>query len=283
MPGRSQRTVELGSFVAGYQVVRLLGTGGSGAVYLTQPETALKIANPDIIADPRFRTQFRRAAELARTLQHPNVLPVHNHGEIDGEIFWVAMAYIAGTDADAALRFGRMHPMRAVRIIAEIALALDYVHRRGLVHGDVKPSNFLLAEHDSGSEQVLLADFGLARAVGDRQHSAATSRPTVLITVAYAAPEALLGYPADHRSDIYSLGCSLFRLLTGKPPFFDAGSKPATVHAQLHSEPPRATDFAPWLPDSINTVISTAMDKDPCARYRTAGELALAVRSAMCR
>jgi serine/threonine-protein kinase len=279
MPGRLPRKLDPGFVVAGYRVVRLIGAGGSGAVYLTDPEAALKIVGSDITANPIFRAQFRRAAELATTFHHPNIVPVSGHGELDDESLWLTMPYVAGTDADAILRAGRMDPMRAVRIAAEIATALDYLHSGGVLHGDVKPSNFLLAEGVSGSERVLLADFGLARAVGERR--AATT--AVLISAAYAAPEALLGCSPDHRSDVYSLGCSLFRLLTGKPPFFDAGSKPATVQAQLHRRPPKATTLAPWLPMPVDEVLATAMAKEPRDRYDTAAELALAAQSAICR
>jgi serine/threonine-protein kinase len=282
MPAPVPRAVEPGIVAAGYRIVRMLGAGGSGAVYLTEPAAALKIAGSDIMGNRRFAEQFRRAAELATSLDHPNVVPVQDYGELDDGRLWVAMPYVPGIDADAALRAGQMPSARAVRIIAEIAAALDYLHGRGLLHGDVKPSNFLVSEGLPGSERVLLADSGLLRIVGDvGRPPGATAENTVLISAAYAAPEALLGHPADPRSDIYSLGCSLFRLLTGKPPFFDAGAKPATVQAQLHRDPPRVTDVAPWLPPAIGDVVSTAMAKDPAARYSTAAELALTAQSAI--
>lgn len=150
-------------------------------------------------------------------------MPVYEQGTTPDGKHWLAMQYVAGGDADSELRAGRMSPERAVHIIADIARALDYAHAQGVVHGDVKPSNFLLDR-----DRVLLADFGSRPFAADGM---------VLTSAAYAAPEMLCGNEVDGRADVYSLGCSLFRLLTGKPPFFDAGSKDEVVQAHLHREP----------------------------------------------
>lgn len=178
------------------------------------------------------------------------------------------MQYVPGGDADNELRAGRMSPARTVHIVSDVARALDHAHDHGVAHGDVKPSNFLLG----GQDCVLLTDFGVAPFVRDGM---------VLTSAAYASPEMLRGKDISGRADVYSLGCSLFRLLTGKPPFFDAGSKDDVVQAHLHREPPQPTMFAPWLPPAIDHVVATAMAKDPQLRYQTAGELARAATGAL--
>ncbi len=232
--------------VAGYSIQSVLGTGGTGTVYLARDGlhlVALKVFDS------------RRPSTVA--LVHPHIMPVLDRGRTESGKYWIAMPYASGGDADAELRAGRMAPTRAVQIIGDVAEALDFAHARGVVHGDVKPSNFLLAEQD----RVLLADFGTPPFAGSG---------TVLLSAAYASPEMLQRKEIDGRADVYSLGCSLFRLLTGKPPFFDAGSKDAVVQAHLHRDAPRATSFARWLPASINDVIATAMAKDPSERFQSA-------------
>jgi serine/threonine protein kinase len=187
------------------------------------------------------------------------------------------MQYVHGTDADRELRAGRMPPQRVAHIIAEVAKALDYAHAHDVVHGDVKPPNFLLG-HDG---TVVLADFGLARGTEDQAVSGEGG--FVLTSAAYASPEMLRGRVVDARADVYSLGCSLFRLLTGKPPFFDATSKAEVVDGQLHRPVPPATRYAPWLPGQIDNVITTATAKEPAARYPSAGQLARAAIAALDR
>lgn len=283
-------TIGPGTEIAGYRVARVLGTGGTGIVCLARSQAndlrvALKLVNRDLSTDPVFRLRFVNAARLARGLDHPNVVPTFDQGETPDGRLWMTMPFVEGTsvegaDADRQLRLGRMRPERALHVVARIAAALDAVHHRGIVHGDVKPANFLIGRGVGGAagEPVLLADFSLARRYGERDPLSTTGM--VLVSAAYASPEALLGEQLDGRADIYSLGCSLFRLLTGKPPFFDAGSKSATVHHHLHSSPPSAVRHAPWLPGRIDDVVATAMAKDGAARYRSAGALAAAAQSA---
>ena len=274
--------IEPGTVLAGYRILAPIGRGGMAGVYLAAEissarQVALKVLGPDLAADPVFRHRFVREAELAGALHHPNIVPVYGHGQTADGMLWLAMPYVAGTDADTELRAGRMPPERAVRIVTEVAAALDHAHGRGLLHGDVKPANFLLAT-DRG-DRALLADFGVARSLRDNDPACAGG--VVLVTAAYAAPEMLRGKHCDPRSDVYALGGALFRLLTGKPPFFDAASKEDTVRSHLHRAPPRTTEFAPWLPPRVDDVIATALAKDPGGRYRSAGELARAAARAL--
>lgn len=235
----------------------MLATGGMSTVYLASKSgrlVALKV--------------FDSGHPSTSALVHPHIVTAYESGRTADGKHWLAMQYIPGGDADNELRGGRMPPARAVQIIAGVAEALDYAHGHGVVHGDVKPSNFLLTEGD----RVLLTDFGARPFVEEG---------AVLVSAAYASPEMLRGKDVDGRTDVYSLGCSLFRLLTGKPPFFDAGSKDEVVHAHLHRAAPRATRFAPWLPPAMDDVVVKAMAKDPRERYQSAGELARAAAAAL--
>ncbi len=212
-----------GTVISGYRIEAVLGSGGMGTVYRAAHPSlprsdALKVLSTELSATPDFRTRFIREADLAATLDHPNIVTVYNRGETDEGQLWIAMQYVQGSDADKEVTGRGMDPARAAHIIGEVAKALDYAHRRKLLHRDVKPANFLLAPND---ERVLLADFGIARAVDDATGLTATG--VVMASVAYAAPESMAGLPVDHRADIYSLGCSLYRMLTGTMPFAGSG------------------------------------------------------------
>jgi serine/threonine protein kinase/ABC-type enterochelin transport system substrate-binding protein len=273
--------LSVGTVVAGYRIEGVLGAGGMGTVYRARNPSlprsdALKILSAEFSQDPQFRIRFSREAELAATLDHPNIVTVYSRGETDDGHLWIAMQYVAGSDADKEMRDGRMTPARAAHITTEVAKALDYAHRRQLLHRDVKPANFLLASED---ERVFLADFGIARALDEAV--GLTQTGIVMASVAYAAPETLGGLGVDHRADIYSLGCALYRMLTGKSPFARSGGMAAMVAAHLSEPPPRVTDAAPTLPPAIDAVIAKAMAKDPGERYQTARELAAAATEAL--
>ena len=271
-----------GSVVAGYRIVRVLGSGGMGSVYLAEhpslPRTdAMKVLSAELSRDPDFRARFVREADVAAKLDHPNIVAVHDRGETDDEQLWIAMQFVDGTDADGALRSGTMTPQRAVRIIGEVAKALDHAHERNVVHRDVKPANFLLSGPVDPGERVLLGDVGIARALDD---VGLTVTGAVMATVAYAAPEVLSGAPFDRRADLYSLGCTLFRLLTGKTPFSAANGMAAVMMAHLQAPPPRVTELA-RVPAGLDWVIATAMAKDPAQRFGSGAELAAAAAAAL--
>lgn len=274
-------TFNVGDVVGGYTIEGVLGSGGMGTVYQARnpvlPRSdALKILSAEFSRDDQFRARFQREADVAATLDHPNIVAVYSRGETDGQL-WIAMQYVAGTDADRELRAGALTPERAAHITGEVAKALDFAHRRGIMHRDVKPANFLLTQND---ERVFLADFGIARALDDAAHL--TTDGTVMASVAYAAPEALTGIAVDHRSDIYSLGCSLFRMLTKKAPYAGLpGGLAAMAAAHMSSPPPKVTDLVPSLPRGLDDVIAKAMAKDPAARYQSARELAAAATAAI--
>ena len=205
-------------------------------------------------------------------------MSIYRRGEFEGQL-WIAMQFVDGCgDADAALRAGTMTPARAVHIIREVGKALDYAHQRGVVHRDVKPANFLLSGPAGPDERVLLGDFGIARALAD---VGLTVTGSVTATVAYAAPEALAGQPFDGRADLYSLGFTLFRLLTGRTPFATTNGAAAVMAAHLHAPPPRVTDVVPGLSTQMDQVIAVGMAKDPAQRFSSARGLAEATAAAL--
>ncbi|OMC39670.1 serine/threonine-protein kinase PknH/PknJ [Mycobacterium sp. IS-1264] len=273
----------VGSVVGGYRVERVLGTGGMGAVYLAADpglprHIALKVLSAQLSRDPDFRARFIREADMAAALDHPQIVSVYNRGQTEDGQLWIAMQFVDGTDADAALHAGTMSPQRVVHILVEVAKALDFAHARNVVHRDVKPANFLLSGPIGPGERVLLGDFGVARALDDVGLTATNS---VMATVAYAAPEVLSNSPIDGRIDIYSLGCTMFRLLTGKTPFPDTNGVAGVMAAHLFAPPPRVTEPMPWLPAALDHVVATAMAKDPAARFPSAGALAEAAAAAL--
>ncbi|OHV04819.1 serine/threonine protein kinase [Mycobacterium talmoniae] len=272
-----------GTVVAGYRIERVLGSGSVGTVYAAAHPTlprwdAVKIISADLSQDADFRARFLHDANAAAALTHPQIVPVYGLGQTDDGRLWIASQFVDGTDAEAALRAGAMTPQRAVHIIGQVAQALDFAHAHHVVHRNLKPANFLLSAGGGPHESVLLGDFGIGLALHDVGMMEAEP---VMATVAYAAPETLSGQAFDGRADVYSLGCTLFRLLTGKTPF-PAGKGPAAVlMAHLQSPPPRITDLVDALPAALDDVIATALAKDPAARFGSASALADAAAAAL--
>ncbi|WP_428338658.1 serine/threonine-protein kinase PknH/PknJ [Mycobacterium sp.] len=277
---RGWGVLPVGSVVAGYRVERLLGVGGMGAVYVVaNPELprrdALKVLSAALSHNEEFQTRFVREADVASMLDHPNIVSIYRRGRTDDGLLWIAMQLVDGTDADAALKSGTMTPARAVYVVSEVAKALDFAHAHQVVHRDIKPANFLLAGV-VGEERVLLGDFGIARGLDD---AGLTATGSLMATVAYTAPEVLAGGTFDARADLYSLGCTLFRLLTGKTPYFTANGPAAVMMAHLQAPPPRLSDVVGGLPPALDGVIAKAMAKDPAQRFGSARELADAASS----
>ena len=266
-----------GQVFAGYTIVRVLGTGGMGTVYLASHprlprQDALKVLPADLTADAEFRARFLREAELAAGLSHPNIVRIHDRGEADGQ-FWISMAYVAGTDAGGFLREhfpGGLPLEEAAPIIAAVGSALDYAHHRGLLHRDVKPANILLADPDGGLRRIFLADFGIARRIDDAAGLTATNM--TVGTVNYAAPEQLRGEPIDGRADQYALACTAFHLLAGSAPFED--SNPAVVISRhVNDPPPSIGAHRPELA-GLDAVFATAMAKEPSQRFGSCAQFA---------
>ncbi|WP_433564613.1 serine/threonine-protein kinase [Nocardia sp. CA-151230] len=273
-----------GTIIRGYRIERVLGAGGMGTVYLAKhPELprwdALKVLSPQFSQDAEYRARFEREANLAAALDHPNIVSIYNRGEDNGQL-WIAMQYVNGIDAAAAAEQDprSITPWRALHIITEVGRGLDHAHRRGLLHRDVKPANFLLSMGDNGEERVLLTDFGVAKSTEDTNEL--TQAGAFVATIAYASPEQLSGNRLDHRADIYSLACSFFRLLTGQNPY--PGTQPAVVMmGHLNEPPPRITAVDPTLPAAADDVMAVAMAKNPAERFDTCHEFTTALKSAL--
>ncbi|MEU1206771.1 serine/threonine-protein kinase [Nocardia sp. NPDC005825] len=277
-------TIGPGTIIRGYRIERVLGAGGMGTVYLAKhPELprwdALKVLSPQYSRDAEYRARFEREANLAAALDHPNIVAIYNRGE-DNDQLWIAMQYVNGIDAAAAAEQNprSITPWRALHIVTEVGRGLDHAHRRGLLHRDVKPANFLLSMSDNGEERVLLTDFGVAKSTEDTNEL--TQAGGFVATIAYASPEQLSGERLDHRADIYSLACSFYRLLTGQNPY--PGTQPAVVMMGHLNEPqPRATAVDSTLPTAVDDVIAIAMAKNPADRFDTCHEFTTALKSAL--
>jgi serine/threonine protein kinase len=271
-----------GTTVAGYRVETLIGRGGMGAVYRASEEglgrmVALKVIAPELAQDARFRERFLRESRIAASLDHPHVIPIYQAGDEDGLLF-LAMRYVEGTDlARVVAEEGALEPRRAVDLLSQVAEALDAAHEKGLVHRDVKPSNVLIAKA-AGREHCYLGDFGLTKRTGSL--SGVTAAGEIVGTLEYVAPEQITGDPLDERSDVYSLGCVLYECLTGQSPFPRA-TDVALLWAHVHEEPTPPSKARPELPKELDTVLARALAKEPGRRYRSAGELVAATRSAL--
>ncbi len=260
-----------GTGIADYRIDAVLGRGGMSVVYLAEDlrlkrRVALKLLSPALAADARFRERFLSESELAASIDQANVIPVYAAGEADGSLF-IAMRYVEGSDLKALIREGPLSEEQAVVLVEQLARGLDAAHERGLVHGDVKPSNVLI---DSRGHPYL-ADFGLTRRLGDATPTAGEA--SLMGTIDYVAPEQIRGDPVDARADVYSLGCLLFECLTGRQPFA-RGTEAAVLFAHLEDTPPATGG-------PIDAVIAKALAKSPAERYDTCGELADAAREAL--
>jgi serine/threonine protein kinase len=272
-------TIKVGDMFAGYRIESLLGRGGMGAVYLATHErlhrrAALKVMIPELADDETFRRRFIRESQLAASLEHPHVIPIYDADEVDG-ILYLAMRYIDGESLRSLIKErGHLATEQTVRIIKQVASALDAAHRAGLVHLDVKPANILIG--DSGTH-AYLCDFGLAKRTSSE---GVTRTGSLLGTADYCAPEQIEGRHVDGRTDIYSLGCVLFHCLAGQPPYV-RDTEIATIQAHIADPPPALSSVRPDLPRALDGVIVTSMAKHPEVRFATANDLAEAFEAAL--
>ena len=267
-----------------YRLEELIGRGGMGEVHravdtVRQRVVAIKRLQPHLAADRLFRARFRKEAALAAQLRDPHVIPIHDFGEVDGRLF-IDMRLVDGRNLGVLLAAeGPLPPQRAVEIVAQVASGLDAAHSAGLVHRDIKPSNVLVSTTVDGQDFAYIADFGVARAIASNSGTALTATGAAVGTLDYMAPERFAGQ-GDGRMDVYSLGCLLYELLTGRKPY-PGEELLATVNAHLNFPPPRPTQVRPDLPPALDAVVITAMANDPAQRYPTAGALAVAARRAL--
>ncbi len=268
----------VGTMFGPYRLKRLLGKGGMGEVYeaehtVKEWTVAVKVMNDQFSKDPVFRERMKREARIAGGLQEPHVVPIHEYGEIDGQMF-MEMHLIEGTDLDSILkRFGPLTPPRAVAIISQIASALDAAHAAGVMHRDVKPQNILITRDDF----AYLVDFGIASATTDEK---LTQLGTAVGTWKYMAPERFSNAEVTYRADIYALACVLHEALTGSPPY-RADSASVLISAHLNEPVPQASVARSGVPKAFDAVIARGMAKRPEDRYASCGDLALAAHDAL--
>jgi serine/threonine protein kinase len=276
-----EATLTAGSMFGGYRIESFLARGGMGVIYRAtqlalQRIVALKVVAPELAHDESFRERFKREALLAASLDHPNILPIYEAGEIDGQLF-LAMRLVVGSDLDSLIqREQALAPERAAAIVEQVASALDAAHGRGLVHRDVKPGNILIAE-EYGQERAYLTDFGLTKNAGTAARLTKTGQ--MVGTLDYVAPEQVQGGAIDGRADSYALACVLYRAVTGRLPF-DRPGDIAKMRAHLNDPPPSAAAVSPAVSSELDAVIRRGMAKRPEDRYASSGEFARAARSA---
>ena len=266
-----------GALAGRYDVDRLLGAGGMGSVYLGRDVTldrlvAIKVIAPELAAARGIRERFLQEARTVGRLRHPNIVTVYAAGEADGLLHFV-MEYVPGESLRARLdREGRFDDARAVQVLRDLARALDYAHRHGVVHRDVKPENVLL---DGESGRAMLTDFGVARALaGGADSGRMTGTGFVLGSPRYMSPEQAAGeLELDGRSDVYSLGLVGYEMFAGEPAI--AASSAATMLVKQLTEVPAPLETrSDRVPDAVAVAVGRALAKDPGARWASAGEMA---------
>jgi len=263
-----------GRTLGNYRIVQLVGSGGMATVYKAYETrlrryVALKVLAPGLAADATFVQRFLREARAAAVLAHPNIVAIYDVGETGG-VYYIAMQYVqGGTLRELMTERSRLPPVRIVGIVEQVASGLDYAHRNGIIHRDVKPSNILLEEGD----HVLLSDFGINRAVEGARR---TEMGMVVGTPSYMSPEQAGGRATDHRHDIYGLGLVAYEMVSGRLPFEGTGGL-ALLYSIVHEAPAPLRGFAPDIPAAVENVIDRALAKEPAERFHSAGEMACAL------
>ncbi|MGI9659016.1 MAG: serine/threonine-protein kinase [Gaiellaceae bacterium] len=272
-------STRIGKTVAGYRLESLLGRGGMSVVYLAEHmrlgrKVALKLLASPLSGDESFRERFERESRRAAEIDHPNIIPIFDAGEEEGELF-IAMRYVEGSDLKTLIaRDGGLNVGRAMFILEQTGAALDAAHERDLVHRDVKPANILIEQE---SDRVYVTDFGVVKHTGTR---GSTQTGFFVGTADYSAPEQIEGMNVDRRADVYALGCVLYEMLVGRPPF-DREAEVAVMHAHLTELPPKVTDSRQGVAAAIDGVVERAMAKQRDERYASCSELVSAARAAV--
>ena len=259
-----------------YQLGAMIGTGGMSDVFIADDlrlhrEVAIKVLRSDLARDPSFVTRFNKEALSVAALNHPGIVSVYDSGKEEtpsGVMPYIVMEYVEGKTLREIIHKGERFPLqRAVEIVEGILIALQYSHKNGIVHRDIKPGNIMIT--DSGDTKVM--DFGIARALAD-SGATLTSTWNIVGTAQYLSPEQATGGQADARSDLYSVGCLFYELVSGKPPF--SGETPVAIAYQHVSTPlTPVTEIEPSLDPALNNFFSVSLAKDPADRYQSANAM----------
>ncbi|ACL63492.1 serine/threonine protein kinase [Anaeromyxobacter dehalogenans 2CP-1] len=257
-----------------YRLVSLLGEGGMGAVYRAEhvqmgKALAVKVLRGDFARDPSAAERFRAEARIVSRLSHPHTIAVFDFGELPERGFYLAMEYVPGQDLARALREGgALSEARAVGIAQQVLGSLAEAHESGVVHRDMKPANVMLMQARPGEDFAKVLDFGIAK-LRDEAGGATTGAGAVVGTPSCLAPEQARGGPVDARADLYAMGCLLYELVSGRPPF-TAASPVAVITAHLHDAPPPLREVAPGVSRRLAEVVHRALRKDPAERFPSA-------------
>ncbi len=265
--------IQIGDILGDYQVTGVLGRGGMGKVYrvrslLTERDEAMKVVLPDMDENSALADRFLREIKVHASLQHPNIAALRTALRVDGRLLMI-MELVEGVTLEEALEGGPLDTALALRYLAQVLAALAFAHQNGVIHRDIKPANILIA----AGGVVKLTDFGIARADGAER---LTGTGIAVGTLAYMAPEQVRSGTADARSDIYSLGLTLYEMVTGRRAIQGA-SEHALMNAQLALVPPEPSQVNPLVSQAVSALVMRALAKDPAGRYQTAQEFLAAV------
>jgi eukaryotic-like serine/threonine-protein kinase len=268
-------TLEVGSTIGDYQIISLIGRGGMGQVFkvrnvISDRVEAMKVLPPDLDPDAKMIERFLREIKVVACLEHPNIAALRTALRVGNQILMI-MEFVEGESLQPILLRSKIDPMRASSLTLQVLDALSYAHGRGIVHRDVKPSNILVGR----GEWVKLTDFGIASRSGDPKLTAAGM---ALGSLHYMSPEQMKAEPVDERSDLYSVGATLYEMVTGQPPVYGR-SFYAIMRAHMEERPTPAIELVPGIPPALSRVIDKALDKRPEARFQTAKEFRVALNS----
>jgi eukaryotic-like serine/threonine-protein kinase len=258
--------MNIGDHIGDYEIIEILGAGGMGQVYkvrnvLSDRIEAMKVLLPNLEGDPGLADRFLNEIKVQATLEHPNIAKLHTAMRIGNQLVMV-MEFVDGTSLAQVLQRGPLPPSTAAAYAAEVLDALDYAHAHGVIHRDIKPANIML----TSSGQIKLMDFGIARVQADRH---LTQTGSTVGSLSYMSPEQIKGGDPDGRSDLYSLGITIYEMVTGRRPFLGA-SDFQIMSAHLQQAPTAPIEVIPGIPSALSDIILMAIEKDPAARFQTA-------------
>ena len=277
----------IGHVIGNYRLVSELGQGGMGVVYVAEHTqlgrpAALKMLLPQFSSDETIVQRFFNEARAASAIDHPGIVEIYDFGKHTDGRAYIVMALLKGETLQERIARGALTPVEGATIVAQVASALAVAHARGIVHRDLKPDNIFLVPNEMmpGGVQAKLLDFGIAKLTDDRA-SFKTQTGSLIGTPAYMSPEQCMGRAdLDHRTDLYALGCILFHVLCGRPPFVSEAGAGPLIDAHLRDPAPDPRGFNPYVSEPLAAIVRRLLEKDPAARFQSATELREALMNA---